>query len=604
MAEGALDPALRQRWMELMAAKQAEEAAQAEAQAETVASMQSAMAGLSPTMPLTDMPVQADLTETLEPPEGIALPATGTENVLDAILGEKFYTKSQPRISGEEVARRKNLGLDVMTGEPIPDEPEVEGVAPPPRRTPEGDEGLVEYAPDVSGYDEAAAAYRRMGRAAGRAGDVESKKLLKRFGPEQLTRAERELQIREERKARMDTYELEFEDDYEDSVLNRKYPGASLEQIKDWQYELKLNEDIKSGRRDISPEGAADVLRRAAVAKRNLAKSQEIDPGRAFGNAGSKILAALAIGAGSWAATRTGRNPALELYNKAIANDIASQKEMFQHKRAAPGRMRSEYKFFMDKYNSAEVAELATAATQWQAAAQELTAMGLQIAGEVNKQKAFALAGEARAKGQTIKNAAGKSARIAMARQHSGINDLQGNPIRWIGGRHGLEKQDLKEKKIILNELEKANKMSVALDMYVASQNKTGAWIPLSDEKTEAEGIREALIQSAGEFFDMGVLQEFEREFLNSVIPGGNIAKEQILTTLKEWTTGKGSEGKGRPQAYARALKEFINKRFYGAIQYLGNYEPWGGDKKIKQRKKGERGASAKAEALVRRDRG
>jgi len=180
------------------------------------------------------------------------------------------------------------------------------------------------------------------------------------------------------------------------------------------------------------------------------------------------------------------------------------------------------------------------------------------------------------------------------------MNDLSGAKIRWTGGKHGLEKQDEKEKKILLNELDKANKMSVALDMYVASQNKTGAWIPLSDEKTEAEGIREALIQSAGKFFDMGVLQEFEREFLNSVIPGGNIAKEQTLTALREWTTGKGSEGKGRPQAYARALKEFINRRFYGAIKYLGNYERWEPEKKYTVRKKGERGASAADMALAK----
>lgn len=589
MAGEGLSQESRQRWLDLMAAKQAEEAAHEESQAQTVASMRSAMEGLSPTMPLTDMPVQADLTETLEPPEGITLPATGTENVLDAILGEKFYTKSQPRISGEEVARRQNLGLDVMTGEPIPEEPEVERVRPPPRTTPKSDTGgfdLSTYMPDVSGYDEAAAAYRRMGRAAGRAGDVEHDKLLQRFGPEQLTLAERQLQIREEREERMANYDIQFEDDYEDAVLSRKYPGASLEQVKDWQYELELNEDIKSGRRDISPEGAADVLRRAAVAKRNLAKAQEIDPGRAFGNVGSKILAALAVGAGSWAATRTGRNPALELYNKAIANDISAQKEMFAHKRAAPGRMQSEYKFFMDKYNNTEVAELATAASQWGAAAQELTATGLQLKGEVEKEKAFALAGEARAKGQVIKSKAAKAARIAQARQFSGINDMQGKPIRWVGGKHGLEKQDPEEKKLLLAEREKANMLTVAIDKYIESTHADRAWIPGSEARSAAEGLREALVHGEGKFFGMGVLQFFERQFLEGVIPTGESIPESIFT----WLKGDSS----RIAAYGEALKEFANERFMGAVGALGNYEPWGGEG-VKARKKGQRGASQKA---------
>tara|TARA_R110000824_G_scaffold75012_2_gene190551 strand:+ start:868 stop:2640 length:1773 start_codon:yes stop_codon:yes gene_type:complete len=484
-------------------------------------------------------------------------------------------------------------------------QPEVLGVAPPPRVAAETDEGLPAYAPDVSGYNEAAAAHRARGRYERKMGDIRAQMEEKRFGPEQLTRAERNAQVREEAQADRVQYSLEFEDDMEDAMLEQAHPGASLKQIKDWKYLLKLNEDIVSGARDISTEGAADVLRRAAVAKRNLAKSQEIDPGRAFGNAGSKILAALAIGAGSWAATRTGRNPALELYNKAIANDIAAQKEMFQHKRQAPGRMRSEYKFFMDKYNSAEVAELATAATKWKVAAQELTALGLRTKGVINQQKANALAGEARAKGQAISGKAAHAAQRALAMQYSGIKDLSGMKIRWTGGKHGLDKQDPNEKKILLSELEKANKLSVALDMYVASQNVKGSWVPFSKERTQAEGIREALIQSAGEFFDMGVLQEFEREFLNSVIPGANILKENVLTALDSWGSGDDLGEStipmaGRPAAYAKALKEFIDKRFYGAVKYLGNYEPWEEKKKYTVRKKGERGSSAADMALAK----
>lgn len=582
MANEGLSQESRQRWLDLMAAKQAAQAAQAEEEAATVANIRASMEGLSPSMPLTNMPVQADLTETLTPPEGIALPATGTENVLDAILGETFYTKSQDRIPGEEVARRQNLGLDVVTGEPIAEEPEVLGVAPPPRAAAETDEDedLSGYIPDVSGYDEAAAAYRAQGRAQRKMGDIAARKGELRFGPEQLTRAERIAQIREERQQRMDSYELEFEDDMEDAMLLQTHPGASLKQIKDWKYDLELNERIVSGARDISPEGAADVLRRAAVAKRNLAKSQEIDPGRAFGNAGSKILAALAIGAGSWAATKTGRNPALELYNKAIANDIAAQKEMFQHKRQAPGRMRSEYKFFMDKYNNAEVAELATAASQWEVAAQELTALGLRTSGVMNQQKANALAGEARGKGQALRAAGAKEARKVRDHQHTGIEG-----IRYTGkGRAPTEQ----EKKILFDTVQPTIGAKSAGRQYMKAFEQA---IGLKGEAAASGALlaRENFIASLGALFEKGVLQEFERKELEKILPGKSQLGEKFWRSVST---------QDRVDAVVSRLNEMVDDKVSEAVNTLEFYEF--NKPKYAVRKKGERGSSAADMALVK----
>ena len=575
---------------------EAEAQAMAEAEEEAIASMEAA-AGY---IPFEQLPGELTQEEKWAAEDALIQEAIAKDRASrPGALEQAFYGE------GGKAAYDTGTGIDFKLGErplgqPVaPPEtalasppPPVQGVSVPARPAADDDGSDLPYVPMVGGHHRAAAAYRRMGNLEKQRGDVEAKKLMQRFGDEQLTRAERNFQIRQDTQEQKRLAGIEFDEDMADAKLTRQYPGASIEQIKDWKYELRLNEDIKAGRRDISPEGAANVLRRAAVAKKKLEKAQAIDPGRAFGNAGSKILAALAVGAGSWAATRTGRNPALELYNKAIANDIAAQKEMFQHKRDAPTRVMNEYKFFMDKYNSDEVATLATAAAEWGVAAQQLNAQGLQISGKINQQKAFALAAEAQAKGEVLNNKAKQAAQRALALQYSGINDMQGKPIRWVGGKHGLEKQDPKEKEMLLAEREKANMLTVAIDKYIESTRADRAWMPGSEARAAAEGLREALVHGEGKFFGMGVLQQFERQFLESVIPKDESIPESIFT----WLKGDSS----RIAAYGEALKGFANDRFMGAVGALGNYEPWGGEKKYTVRKKGERGSSAADMALVK----
>ena len=93
----------------------------------------------------------------------------------------------------------------------------------------------------------------------------------------------------------------------------QKYPGAPLSQIKNWNKALEKQKTIEAGEYLASPQEKEEALRNAAVAKRGLAKAEEIDTGRAYGNIGSKILAALSVGLGSYASSRGGgRNTALE----------------------------------------------------------------------------------------------------------------------------------------------------------------------------------------------------------------------------------------------------------------------------------------------------
>ena len=69
-----------------------------------------------------------------------------------------------------------------------------------------------------------------------------------------------------------------------------------------------------------------NLLRKQALAKAQLQSARTINTMGPFKHMASKFLAALSVGAGSWAAVRTGRNPAMELYKGAIERDIAAQK--------------------------------------------------------------------------------------------------------------------------------------------------------------------------------------------------------------------------------------------------------------------------------------
>jgi hypothetical protein len=371
------------------------------------------------------------------------------------------------------------------------------------------------------GLDQAMAQLRRRAGIQRKLGDLDSQIVAGRadYGTGNIESVQdARVRINQEFNNKAAVYADEFEEDYEDAQLTARYPGMSLQNIKDDMALLSMDTT------DFSEKGAAEYLRLKAQAKKRLEKAQEINPNRAFNNAGSKILASLALGAGTWASARTGtKNVALDLYKTAIANDISAQKDMFNQKRKAPGQARGEFAFFMNKLGNEQAATLATAATKYDQAISSLKGQSLKLKSQDAQAALMGQVAQLQMQKDKIAQAAKQAAVRAKLASETSIPGMS-----YTGS--GIERKELEVK------ARKDLQEKAAAYADVRGQLETLARVyediskvPLigQKERTKFKLAREDLIAKLGVVWGKGVLQEFERKQIEAVIPGANESFEK-----------------------------------------------------------------------------
>jgi len=389
---------------------------------------------------------------------------------------------------------------------------------------------------------------------------------------EQETLADAKLRIQQKYVKDTQAYQARFDTNMEEAELMAQYPGASMDQIRLWKRQMEFDPH----RAGFSPEAAKDMLRRKATAMKNLARAEEIDPNRAFGGVTSQILAGLAIGLGAWASSKSGRpNTALDLYKHAISTDILAQKEKFSHARGAPSRARSQYAFWMNRYDNERVATLGTAVAQYGAAANTIQKEIAQLKGGVQKDQALAIQGQLMSQRDKLKMELAKAALAAEQAQNSGITGIDGKPIRYSGPA----KYDADARKTLRETGRRRAMANAALEQYREAFKKASAMKVVSDSRAAAFAARQALIARLGDVWDKGVLQEFEWEQLDSMLPGKHIA-------WAKW-------GINRVDAVLNELKSSFDSGFKAHIDSLSFYHQSGtGEYKGKVAGTGERGTA------------
>jgi hypothetical protein len=386
------------------------------------------------------------------------------------------------------------------------------------------------------------------------------------------TLADAKLRIQQKYVKDTQAYQARFDTNMEEAELMAQYPGASMDQIRLWKRQMEFDPH----RAGFSPEAAKDMLRRKATAMKNLARAEEIDPNRAFGGVTSQILAGLAIGLGAWASSKSGRpNTALDLYKHAISTDILAQKEKFSHARGAPSRARSQYAFWMNRYDNERVATLGTAVAQYGAAANTIQKEIAQLKGGVQKDQALAIQGQLMSQRDKLKMELAKAALAAEQAQNSGITGIDGKPIRYSGPA----KYDADARKTLRETGRRRAMANAALEQYREAFKKASAMKVVSDSRAAAFAARQALIARLGDVWDKGVLQEFEWEQLDSMLPGKHIA-------WAKW-------GINRVDAVLNELKSSFDSGFKAHIDSLSFYHQSGtGEYKGKVAGTGERGTA------------
>tara|TARA_R100001530_G_scaffold17855_1_gene15386 strand:- start:8190 stop:10016 length:1827 start_codon:yes stop_codon:yes gene_type:complete len=393
------------------------------------------------------------------------------------------------------------------------------------------------------------------------------------------TLADAKLRIQQKYVKDTQAYQARFDTNMEEAELMAQYPGASMDQIRLWKRQMEFDPH----RVGFSPEAAKDMLRRKATAMKNLARAEEIDPNRAFGGVTSQILAGLAIGLGAWASSKSGRpNTALDLYKHAISTDILAQKEKFSHARGAPARERSQYAFWMNRYDNERVATLGTAVAQYGAAANTIQKEIAQLKGGVQKDQALAIQGQLMSQKNKLQMELAKAAMEAERAQNSEVNDLDGKPIRYTGPA----KYNVKIRNDLAETGRKSHQATGALEQYRQAWKEVGlSAMKPTDKRAKLDAALQALIARLGDVWDKGVLQEFEWEQLNDMLPGSS------------WPVFE-RFGPDRVEAVLDELQKSFAGALNAHVDSLSNYQRQTGGFKGDVVSTGEQGAAAQQGVL------
>ena len=346
-----------------------------------------------------------------------------------------------------------------------------------------------------------------------------------------------------------------------DAKLSARYPGLDLDEAKRLQgvmgRELN-NEDystpqefIRAKQRHISDQ---------ASAKSKLRKATQIQTDRAFGNIAAKVVAALSIGAGAHAAViGGGRNVAFDLYNNAIARDIAAQKEAFAHKRGAPGRAQKEYSFLMKKLGDEDAAIAGTLAIKYDLAVDDLRATAAKFPALMESEKYKEAMGKLEQGAADAKRASQMASRKAIMSQDSGAEG-----IKWIGGtKLGLDEQVKTDREAMVEVRRKANVVQGSLNRFKdALISASFLEKPWSEKHAQVKALREGLISELGVIWGKGVLQQFEREQIEAILPGEYPRFEMGISSFTD-----------RINAGLNALTDAAEDKVRDTVQAYSHYE-------------------------------
>lgn len=464
--------------------------------------------------------------------KALGLPGTEPEPVDTSLYPEQYAAMAGAiGLPGSEVME-ESLRLEAVDSPP--------GVNIPRQQL--GDTGqLPSIVNDMAGYQKQINALARQRDLLRQEAAIQSKLIEGRrdYGTGKLeTVSEARERIRLGQDARRSKLMEEQEGYLGDARLSAKYPGLDLDEIKGLQETMgrELNpadykdpqEFVRAKRRHIAEQ---------ASAKSKLNKATKIQTEGPFGNIASKIVAALSIGAGAQAAAMGGgRNVALDLYNKSIDRDIAAQREAFAHKRAAPGKAQKEYAFLMRKLGDEEAAAAGTLAIKYEQAVGDLKAKAAKFPALLKAEGFNVTLGGLQQKAADAKRASQIASRKAVMAQDSGYAG-----VKWVGGtKHGMDKQDPGDKKKIQDVAVKSATAKGAINRFKDALSGAKFYsLPLSAKHAQLSALREDLIATLGGLWEKGVLQEFEREQIEAIIPG----KYPSSATAIEGFTGRINAG-------------------------------------------------------------
>ena len=404
-------------------------------------------------------------------------------------------------------------------------------------------------------------------------------------------------------------WEGEFKGELNDFSLEAKYSGAPLSSVKSWQ--AVLDEDVRDTAqwKLASLDDKLDIEKqdrmKKAQAQRRLYHASRIDPSGPFRGIVSKMMATFAIALGAKSSSLSGGpNQALQMYQMLVSNDVDAQKTNWQKRKGEYAEKKNEYGEMMERFGSEHAADLGLAVLQYDKGIELLKGQVLKQKNQFTKAQMDVTIGGLIAQRDQLENALKKEYFLMKQREESGIRDLEGNEIKFIGARKGLQQKDfMQDRKDIIEAINKGKGYVAALDGYVRASKQAGVWRPYGQKRTIAEGMREAVIQSSAGFFDMGVLQEFERQVMDDVLPGHGLAGQDLTNAVNEWL----GDDVGRIEAYAMGMRKFVNDRVLGTINTFSNYEVQGGRRPTytptgqrKASKTGQRKASKKEKQLYK----
>ena len=275
--------------------------------------------------------------------------------------------------------------------------------------------------------------------------------------------------------------------------------------------------------KDWSPEERYRLRVRQAEAQRRLDAGKSLHRSGPYRTLLSKFMAAIAVGTGSWAAVRTGRNPALELFQNAIKNDILGQQKEASLRSGRRVKAVNEYDRIKRMHGDDLQATLTLSALHYGKAADEVQAKIETINSKIEKQKLLRLYNELKRQQAAFFEKA--QAEHALANQGVSIG-VKG--MRWVGPP-GV-KPDIKELREVKDVASDYHKYVRKLDEM---KTFTGDYMaPWSQKLARARIVWEDIIALAGKLGQKGVLQEFERTKLEEVVPQPGTVKEAALDQL------------------------------------------------------------------------
>jgi len=310
----------------------------------------------------------------------------------------------------------------------------------------------------------------------------------------------------------------EFIRDYDDLREEELYFNLEPRDIKRYKSVLAVEDDP-----NWTDEERFRLRVQQAEAQRRLDEGRSLNTAGPYKSLMSKFMAGLAVAAGSWAAVRTGRNPALDIFQNAIKNDILAQRD--EASRRAGRTTRAVNAF--DRINRIYRDDLQTTMTlsglHYGKAADLVQAKIEQTKSKIEGQKLRGLYNELRRQEAAYVDKAKKE--FALANQGVSIG-IKG--VRWVGPPGATP--DIKEVRLIKENASLYYQYTRKLEEM---KKFTGDYMaPWSQRLARARVVWEDIISLAGKLGQKGVLQEFEREKLEQVVPEVGTMKEEVFDRL------------------------------------------------------------------------